>query len=159
MATARAGLEGRQDSSTPHLACHVRQVRAQAFSRSGQWVMIDGLLIQENLTGSHLSCALRLQAIGLAAPRLGKGDRHNPSTGAKTQQHCVETRKQAMLLLPNKGSLNLEEKKSLDRNSQSTQAQAFRPFRGSSCHVQGRVHPGPHLSRVILVQSSVRALK
>lgn len=71
-------------------------------------------------------------AYQFGCPRLGMGDRHNPSTGAKTQQCCVETRKQAVLLLPNKGSLNLEEKKSLDRNSQSTQAQAFRPFRGSS---------------------------
>lgn len=30
--------------------------------------MIDGLLIQENLAGSYLSCALRLQPISLAAP-------------------------------------------------------------------------------------------
>lgn len=126
------GLVGRQDSCTPHLACLVRQVHAQASPRSGQWVMIDSHLIQENLAGSYLSCALRLQGISSAAPRLGTGDRPKPSTGAKTQQGYMETREKATLLLPNKGSLNLEEKNSLDRNSQSTRVQAFHPFKGSS---------------------------
>ena len=36
-----------------------------------------------------------------------------------------------MLLLPNKGSLHLEEEKSLELKSQCTEVQALHPFKGS----------------------------
>lgn len=79
--------------------------------------MIDGPYIWENLASSSLGCALFLWDIYLAVSCLGRDDRHQPSIGGKTQQDYMEAGRRARFLLPNKGSLNPEEKKSMEHKS------------------------------------------